>query len=297
MPNSQHLPANEFMARYPNVPVWVKTIAMPRGWVDEMHSHDWHQLIFPVRGIVQTQANQRQFLVPHTSALFVPAGVPHESVAITETKFIGLYLNPAYGRRYASQLRAVEMTPFFKALVLELRQTCQAMPDEMSDEMPDGRPERSTIERVLAEHEESKYKPTLRLLDVLHDQIHTDTSCSFQLLLPEDRRVKLMFERLTADPAMNWSLAQWGEVVGASERTLSRLFLKEFNTTFALWRQHLRLVYSLSLLDSSLPVQAIAHQVGYQNDSSYIKAFKARFGMTPQQFRQQGQQAAAILPG
>ncbi|AVV85542.1 AraC family transcriptional regulator [Shewanella putrefaciens] len=29
----------------------------------------------------------------------------------------------------------------------------------------------------------------------------------------------------------------------------------------------------------------MAHQIGYQNDSSYIKAFKERFGMTPQRFR------------
>ncbi|WP_439651399.1 AraC family transcriptional regulator [Photobacterium atrarenae] len=271
MPNSQQMPANAFMTRYPDEPVWVKTIAMPKGWVDEMHCHDWHQLIFPVRGLVQTQAGQSQFLVPHTSALFVPAGVHHESVAITETSFIGLYLNPRYGRDYGQHLRPLEMTPFFKALVLELRQRCQA-PEQGHDK-------------------------TLRLLAVLFDQIHDGDGYSYQLLVPQDRRVKLMFERLTAEPALTWSLAQWGEVVGASERTLSRLFLKEFNTTFALWRQHLRLVYSLSLLESSLPVQAIAHQVGYQNDSSYIKAFKARFGMTPQQFRQQGQQAAAILPG
>ncbi|WP_218769864.1 AraC family transcriptional regulator, partial [Vibrio parahaemolyticus] len=32
----------------------------------------------------------------------------------------------------------------------------------------------------------------------------------------------------------------------------------------------------------------IADQVGYQNDSSYIKAFKAYFDVTPQQFRVNG---------
>jgi AraC-like DNA-binding protein len=34
-----------------------------------------------------------------------------------------------------------------------------------------------------------------------------------------------------------------------------------------------------------IKTQSIADIVGYQNDSSYIKAFKANFGSTPQQFR------------
>ena len=123
------------------------------------------------------------------------------------------------------------------------------------------------------------------MLGVLHDQIMKDNVQTFQLLLPEDRRLKLIFEALTDTPALDWSLKQWGERVGASERTLSRLFSKEFNTSFQLWRQQIRLIYSLSLLDEELSIQSIADQVGYQNDSSYIKAFKAYFDVTPQQFR------------
>jgi len=95
----------------------------------------------------------------------------------------------------------------------------------------------------------------------------------------------VIFERLTEQPELDLTLSKWGGIVGASERTLSRIFAKEFNTSFALWRQHLRLFQSLSLLDSELSIQSVAHQVGYQNDSSYIKAFKAHFAMTPQQFR------------
>jgi AraC-like DNA-binding protein len=38
-------------------------------------------------------------------------------------------------------------------------------------------------------------------------------------------------------------------------------------------------------LATDLSIQNVAHQIGYQNDSSYIKAFKERFGMTPQRFR------------
>ncbi|HAS6150134.1 TPA: helix-turn-helix domain-containing protein [Vibrio vulnificus] len=253
--------SNEMMAANPHSPALVKTIDMPKGYIDAMHQHTWHQVIFPIKGLLQTQTDHYQHLVPHTSALFVPAGIQHESIALSHTTFVGIYLNPAFGTEYQHQVRTITLTPFLNELLQEIRRQCEG---------------------VVSDGEVS------RLLAVLHDQIMKDNVQTFQLLLPEDRRLKLIFEALTDKPALDWSLKQWGEKVGASERTLSRLFAKEFNTSFQLWRQQIRLIYSLSLLDEELSIQSIADQVGYQNDSSYIKAFKAYFDLTPQQFRVTG---------
>ncbi|HAS6474710.1 TPA: helix-turn-helix domain-containing protein [Vibrio parahaemolyticus] len=253
--------SNEMMAANPHYPVLVKTIDMPKGYIDALHQHTWHQIIFPIKGLLQTQTEHYQHLVPHTSALFVPAGVQHESIALSNTIFVGIYLNPEFGATYEPQVRTIALTPFLNELLQEIRRQCEG---------------------------ETSHEEVLHLLAVLHDQILKSNVQTFQLLLPEDRRLKLIFEALTDTPALDWSLKEWGEKVGASERTLSRLFAKEFNTSFLLWRQQIRLIYSLSLLDESLPIQAIADLVGYQNDSSYIKAFKAYFDMTPQQFRVNG---------
>lgn len=250
--------SNEMMVANPNSPALVKTIDMPKGYVDAMHQHTWHQVIFPIKGLLQTKTEHYQHLVPHTSALFVPAGIQHESIALSHTTFVGIYLNPAFGIKYEPQVRTITLTPFLNELLQEIRRQCEGL---VSDE------------------------EVSRLLSVLHDQIMKDNIQTFQLLLPEDRRLKLVFEALTEKPALDLSLKGWGEKVGASERTLSRLFSKEFNTSFQLWRQQIRLIYSLSLLDEEFSIQSIADQVGYQNDSSYIKAFKASFNLTPQQFR------------
>ncbi len=253
--------SNEMMAANPHSPVLVKTIDMPKGYIDALHQHTWHQIIFPIKGLLQTQTEHYQHLVPHTSALFVPAGVQHESIALSNTIFVGIYLNPEFGATYEPQVRTIALTPFLNELLQEIRRQCEG---------------------------ETSHEEVLHLLAVLHDQILKSNVQTFQLLLPQDRRLKLIFEALTDKPALDWSLKQWGEKVGASERTLSRLFAKEFNTSFQLWRQQIRLIYSLSLLDEELSIQSIADKVGYQNDSSYIKAFKAYFDMTPQQFRVNG---------
>ncbi|NNN62748.1 helix-turn-helix transcriptional regulator [Vibrio sp. 2-1(7)] len=253
--------SNKMMDANPHSPVLVKTIDMPKGYIDALHQHTWHQIIFPIKGLLQTQTDHYQHLVPHTSALFVPAGVQHESIALSNTIFVGIYLNPEFGATYEPQVRTIALTSFLNELLQEIRRQCEG---------------------------ETSHEEVLHLLAVLHDQILKRNVQTFQLLLPQDRRLKLIFERLTDEPALSCSLKEWGEKIGASERTLSRLFAKEFNTSFLLWRQQIRLIYSLSLLDESLSIQAIADLVGYQNDSSYIKAFKAYFDMTPQQFRVNG---------
>ncbi|MFA0309428.1 AraC family transcriptional regulator [Vibrio splendidus] len=259
--HSGFMTSNEMMVANPNSPALVKTIDMPKGFIDAMHQHTWHQVIFPIKGLLQTKTDHYQHLVPHTSALFVPAGIQHESIALNHTMFVGIYLNPAFGIKYEPQVRTITLTPFLNELLQEIRRLYEGL---VNDE------------------------EVLRLLAVLHDQIMKDNVQTFQLLLPEDRRLKLIFEALTNTPKLDCSLKAWGEKVGASERTLSRLFSKEFNTSFQLWRQQIRLICSLSLLDEELSIQSIADQVGYQNDSSYIKAFRANFNVTPQQFRTNG---------
>ncbi|MCS6238725.1 AraC family transcriptional regulator [Shewanella baltica] len=256
---------NAIIEQAPNMPSFVKAIEMQKGYVDVLHQHCWHQLIFPLQGLLQTEADGALFLVPHTTALFVPAGVIHESVAITDTCFIGVHLNPMYGRDYGAMIKPVAMSAFLRELVLTLRKQCAF----------------NTPINV----EPMVQAPILRLLEVLYDQINSAGGQTFKLLIPKDRRLKLIFEHLTQTPALDFSLVKWGERVGASERTLSRLFVREFGSSFVLWRQHLRLIYSLSLLATDLSIQNVAHQIGYKNDSSYIKAFKERFGMTPQRFR------------
>jgi AraC-like DNA-binding protein len=258
MPNRQLRTANEMITEFSNVPSLGQVINMPKHYVDSMHSHPWHQLIFPVTGLLQTEVNQYRYLVTHTSALFIPATLQHESIALSDTRFMGLYINPAHDLAYAQTPRAVSITPFMRELFSEIYHCSQAGKDQLA---------------------------LTRLLGVLHDQLMKDEVFSFKLLLPEDRRLRVIFNALSESPNIDWTLAKWGMEVGASSRTLSRLFAQEFSTSFSLWRQHLRLVYSLSLLDEDLSIQSIADIVGYQNDSSYIKAFKANFGSTPQQFR------------
>ena len=251
--------ANELIAQYSDKQLITKVIDMPAGYLDDSHAHSWHQIIFPLSGLLQSGIGSESVIIPHNALLYVPAHTVHRSVAVTETKFLALYLNPARVVEYSHLPGTCLVTPFIKELILLF----------FSDGLP--------------KDEEA----ITHLLLVLRDQIDSAKSYHIPLLIPEDKRLFTIFTQLTHQPDSAMTLKEWGRKVGASERTLSRLLAKEFKQSFSLWRQNIRLVLSLKLLASALPVHQIAMKLGYASDSAYIHAFKGLFGKTPNKYRQE----------
>lgn len=240
-------------------PAIVKTIKMDKLELDALHCHPWHQLIFPFTGLLQTQVKDKKFLVPHTTSIIVPAYIEHESLALTDTNFMGIYINPECCRDLQPEVTPIFVSQFIKLLFIKIETNFNS----------------------------GKYDHNVQknLVSVLLDQIKTSKIPKFRLLVPKDRRIKEIYDCYSVDPSIPYTLDDWSSRVGATKRTLTRLFAKEFGTSFSLWRQHLRLIKSLTLLETGCSIQDVATAVGYQNDSSYIRAFKARFGITPLSFK------------
>ncbi len=262
MTTRQTKEANLLISERADFQVTAKVEHMAKGYIDKWHQHPWHQIAFPFEGILQTKVADNQFVIPHSGMLFIPANTPHESFVVTDTKFIGIYLNPQFNNHFPLKAKAISVTPFLRELVLHINH--------------------SVSKSIVLEEELSK------LVAVLIDQISSGESYQMKLLLPSDRRLMIIFNALMTEPQRDTKLSDWATQVGASERTLSRLFTKELGMTFPLWRQHLRLVSSLNLLETNLSVQEVAFKVGYNADSSFIYAFKRLFEQTPQQYRNSG---------
>ncbi|MFT6254989.1 MAG: AraC-like DNA-binding protein/quercetin dioxygenase-like cupin family protein [Granulosicoccus sp.] len=235
-----------------------KKMDMPSGYIDDWHVHPWHQIVFPLTGLLQTNIDTKSFIVPHNGLLYIPANTTHRSIAVTKTQFLAIYLNPDCFVDYRDKLKSCLITPFLKALTLLLF-------DEESTE---------NTQKMIA-----------NLLTVLRDQIQLAKNFDIPILIPRDRRLLSIFTQLQNQPNLTLTLAQWAIKVGASERTLSRICAKEFNQSFSLWRQNVRLVLSLQLLNKNMSILGIAMELGYKSDSSYIYAFKRFFLQTPSKYR------------
>jgi AraC-like DNA-binding protein len=124
-----------------------------------------------------------------------------------------------------------------------------------------------------------------RLRRVLVDELHEAHEQPLQLPEPHDDRLQAIARLLYENPADNTSLAELGQRIGASARTLSRLFLNELGLTFYEWRTQLRIYHALVLLADGRDTTHVAHACGWANPSSFIAAFTTIIGTTPGRHR------------
>jgi AraC-like DNA-binding protein len=105
--------------------------------------------------------------------------------------------------------------------------------------------------------------------------------------LPRHERLLGLCNELIESPERNVTLQEWAERLGTSEKTLMRLFQRETGLSFRGWRQRMRLLSSLNLLEEGDSVTNAALSCGYDSTSAFIAAFKGLFGFTPGElFRQ-----------
>lgn len=250
--------ANDLILKSEGSQFITKRMDMPLRYVDDWHTHPWNQVIFPLTGLLQTSIENNSFIVPHNSLLYIPANTTHKSIAITNTQFLAIYLKPNCVVNYGYKLKLGLVTPFLKELIL-----------------------------LLFAEKRTKYTENAitNLLTVLRDQIELTDKYDIPILIPSDRRLLSIFTQLQKQPDLKLTLADWAIKVGASERTLSRICVKEFKQSFSLWRQNVRLVLSLQLLEKNISILEVAMSLGYKSDSSYIYAFKRLFLQTPSKYR------------
>ncbi|HEY0811804.1 MAG TPA: AraC family transcriptional regulator [Pseudonocardia sp.] len=124
-----------------------------------------------------------------------------------------------------------------------------------------------------------------RLLRVLVDELGATQEQPLHLPDPHDDRLQAIARILAERPADNASLAELGQAIGASSRTLSRLLRDELGMTFYEWRTQLRVYHALVLLAEGHDTTQTAYACGWANPSSFIAAFAGIIGTTPGRYR------------
>lgn len=189
--------------------------------------------------------------------LWIAPGVAHELQPIGLVSMRCVYFEPGALPFAGTECRVLDVSPLLAELVETTVSNCDGQDDE-------------------------RYGLVMPLL--LKEMRDARRASAASLALPHDRRLRQVCESLIMEPACNEPLAIWGERVGASERTLARLFREETGLTFLQWRQQLRLVESMSRLARGTSVAAVSSELGYGNSSAFIAMFKKATGHTPQRY-------------
>ncbi len=239
---------------FPDAAIVVATFPMPAGLVFDWHTHPDHQLAWAANGVLTVRTKDAAWVLPPTRALWIPAGLQHETLSDGAATMRSAYLRPGLCAITWTEPTPVMASPLLAELIGYL---------EASDLDPD---QRARAEAVL--------------VDLLQPVAMT----AIELRKPADDPARLVADQLAADPADSRTLAQWGREVGASERTLARAFLAGTGVSFGRWRTRLRLQAALSELAAGEPVANVARHVGYESDSAFVQAFRRETGITPAMF-------------
>jgi AraC-like DNA-binding protein len=96
------------------------------------------------------------------------------------------------------------------------------------------------------------------------------------------RALNLLHER----PAHDWTLDELARVSGTSRSVLAERFQQLVGTSPMQYLAQWRLMMAANLLcRSNAPLANIAEEVGYQTDTSFIRAFRREYGLPPAAWR------------
>jgi AraC-like DNA-binding protein len=80
-------------------------------------------------------------------------------------------------------------------------------------------------------------------------------------------------------------LQELAERINMTERTLARYSQKELGMSLHEWRQRLKVMKAMTMLNQGKTIESIAFDLGYASASAFIYMFKRWMGFTPDQFQ------------
>ena len=229
----------------------------PDGWVNDWHRHARAQLVYASSGVMTITTTDGSWVVPPNRALWIPPGTEHHIVMAGRVTMRTLYIAPASAVGLPATCRVVAVSGLLRELILR------------------------AVELPLLYDEAG---PAGRIAALVFDELRLLPAVPLHLPNPQDARLRRLCEALRRNPADGRPLESWGEAVGASGRTLARMFVKETGMSFAAWRAQVRLLAALARLAAGEKVTGVALDLGYDSPSAFIAMFRRQLGVTPSRY-------------
>jgi AraC-like DNA-binding protein len=230
----------------------------PRGLLIEPHAHDWAQVLYAVAGVMWVEVGHEALVVPPQRAVWLPAQTVHSIRMMSAVEMRNLYLRVTDVQHLSKQSDVFEVNGLLRELIT-----------------------------TLAEREIERDQDYLELayrfvaLELAHAARY-----SLRIPLPDetDRRLDVLCRAVIENPSVDISFEQHAASVGASVRTLARLFTRALGIGFAEWRRQVQLVIAVSKLAEGQSINSVARSLGYR-PSSFSDMFRRELGTSPSEFR------------
>ncbi|TBU88156.1 AraC family transcriptional regulator [Phytopseudomonas dryadis] len=255
--NAVHLAIPPFNDRLP-APVYFRTASVPAQASYPRHRHCWGEFVYAFSGVMEIEVAGRHYLAPPQYGIWLPPNLEHVGFNRHEACHCSLYVAAERCQALPGEACALTVSPLVRALLDDLRESPLATGQEDAHE---------------------------RQLQVLLDKLARAPKAGSYLPGSSDALLEPVLRALTANPADPRSLAQLARQANTTERTLMRRCQRDLGMSFAQWRQRLKVVAALALLEQGLTVEVIALDLGYSSASAFIGMFRRLMGVSPDEFR------------
>jgi len=229
----------------------------PRGTRIDPHSHSWAQVLYAVSGVMWVEVGQEALVVPPQRAVWLPPESTHSIRMMSAVAMRNIYLREADVQHLSKVPDVFEVNGLLRELIT-----------------------------MLAEHESERdtHYADLAYRLVALELAHAGRY-SLRIPLPDasDRRLDMLCRAVIENPSVEISFEQHAGSVGASVRTLARLFSRALGLGFAEWRRQVQLAIALSRLAEGQSISSVAHALGYRL-SSFSDMFRRELGVSPSEF-------------
>ena len=227
----------------------------------QLRSRRRGQLVDAAGGMALVATARGIWALPPLGALWMPPGVGHEIGLRGALLMRTLSIAPGLATQLPPEPFVFAVSPLLRAALLKY---------------------------LILEGAAPTTAPRRRLMAVIMDEIAAAGPAPWFLPLPRERRLSKITRALIKDPADSRRLEGFAQLAGTGPRTLARLFVAHTGLTFGAWRQRLRLLTAMTLLEAGTPVAAVATRTGFSSPSAFIAAFKRQTGRPPGRYFPKG---------
>ncbi|WP_153448893.1 AraC family transcriptional regulator [Vibrio algicola] len=220
-----------------------------------MHQHQKGQLLYASQGCMSFALEHSLCILPPTKAVWIPPSTPHRAMMTNVVAYRSLYFDCEIVDS-PNDIKIIDVDPLLKALIDKMALWEWGKPE---DEMKN-----TTV--------------------LFWEEFYAAKCHSFQLPLPSNRRLEKFSQQLMQESFLIPPLNVLAQSVGASTKTLTRLFKAETGMCYQDWKQQWRLLKSIELLSREKQVSDVSHWLGFSSDSAFIAFFKKQTGETPLRF-------------
>jgi len=218
----------------------------------EAHVHTCGQLVFAQHGPMLLETRRGIVRMGPDRAAWLPAGESHAVFLDRRFRYHSLYIDSGFCSR--GTWGVFILSPLLRELIIDVSQWPES--NLTADEK-------------------------LRRSHIIVDEIMRAQQTGSSVRVPDDMKLSIICRALERDPSIEKSFEDWAIEVGASTKTLQRLFLAQTGMAFQQWRNNVRMTKAFELYMSGTREFDVALAVGYATAGACAQAFKKFYGHPP----------------